>query len=146
MDIIDRFLQEDMLITRPSVFVYINKNDKDNVQNNGIIVNGKISAYLTRLPEESYPEFLSTHYPVRLTLSKFKKIKDQIIQCVAKNIDGVDKIDYEDDSILEKLNKKYACYLTICYKDHIPIEELPHIDLYFSKGIIPGFVCKVLDT
>lgn len=147
MNAFDKFLKEDMLIVRPSVFLYIDKNDKYNAQEKGISVNnGKISAFLTRLPESSYGDFLETHYPVRLTLSKLKKIKDQIIRCVAKNIDGVDTFDYKDDSILNKLIKKYTHYLSICYQDHIPIEDLPHIDLYFSKGIIPGYVCKILDT
>ncbi len=147
MNALDRFLQEDMLITRPSVFVYISKDDKDNVINKGISVkDGKISAYLNRLPESVYGEFLSTHYPVRLTLSKFKKIKDQLIQCIAKNIDGVDKIDYTNDDLLEKIIRKYEYYLKTCYDSHVPMENLPHIDIYVSGGILPGFICKVLDT
>ena len=147
MNALDRFLKEDMLIIRPSVFIYIDKNQRENVQDNGIAVqDGKISAYLSRLPESSYSEFLSTHYPVRITLSKIKKIKDQIVQCVAKNIDGIDKFDYKDENLLDKLIKKYSHYLSICYQDHIPIDQLPHIDLYFSKGVVPGFICKVLDA
>lgn len=147
MNIVDKFLQEDMLITRPSVFIYINKKDSNGVQEKGISVkDGKISAYLTRLPESSYSDFLKDHYPVRITLSKLKKIKDQVIQCVAKNIDGIDKFDYRDDDLLQKLIKKYTEYLNICYKDHVAIEELPHMDLYFSGGIVPGFICKILDV
>lgn len=147
MNAIDRFLKEDFLITRPSLFVYINKKDRSGVQEKGISVkDGKISAYLTRLPEDAYQDFMVDHFPVRITLSKLKKIKDQIVQCLARNIDGYDKFDYRDDDLLEKLIKKYTEYLNICYKDHIPIEQLPHMDLYFSGGVLPGFVCKVLDT
>lgn len=147
MNAIDRFLKEDLLIIKPSVFVYINKKDRTGLQEKGISVkDGKISAYLTRLPEEVYQDFMNEHFPIRITFSKLKRIKDQIIQCVAKNIDGYDKIDYKNDSLIEKLIKKYTEYLNVCYKDHIPLNQLPHIDLYFSGGILPGFVCKVLDA
>ena len=147
--VIDRFLQEDMLITRPSVFIYVSKQDKDGVINNGIRVpNGKINAYLTRLPDDctQYQEFLSTNFPVRLTLSKLRKIKNQIVQLHTKNMDGCEKLDLREDDLLQKLIKKYSEYLNTCYKDGIPMYELPHIELYFSGGIIPGYVCKVLDT
>lgn len=147
MNVIDRFLKEDMLIVKPSVFIYINKKDKYNVINNGINVrDGKISAYLTRLPESVYPNFLRDHYPVRVTLSKLKKIKGQIVHCKAKNIDGVDDFNYRDSDLLDKLIKKYSHYLNVCYKDNIPMEDIPHLDIYLSSGLLPGFVCKVLDT
>ena len=150
MNVIDRFLQEDMLITKPSVFIYISKDCKDDVSNYGIRVSdGKVNAYLTRLPEDCdcYRQFLDTHYPVRLTLSKLRKIKDQIVQLVPKKIDFVtDKIDLKDDDQLEKIIKKYGHYLDVCYKDSIPLEELPHIEMFFSGGLVPGFVCKILST
>ena len=149
MNPIDKFLQEDMLITRPSVFIYVSKQDKDGVINRGIrISNGKIDAYLNRLPEDApqYREFLANNYPVRLTLSKLRKIKNQIVKLHTKHMDGCDKLDLRDDETLHKLIKKYSEYLNCCYKDGIPLHELPHIELFFSGGEIPGFVCKVLDT
>lgn len=149
MNVIDKFLQEDMLITKPSVFIYVSKKDRDNVVNNGITISdGKIDAYLTRLPDDCdiYRRFLEDHYPVRLTLSKLRKIKNQIIQVVPKRIDGTEKLDLRDDDVLDKIIKKYSSYLSTCYKDGIPLNELPHIELRFSSGFIPGFVCKVLNT
>ena len=149
MNAIDKFLQEDMLITRPSVFIYVSKKDKDGVINRGIrISDGKIDAYLNRLPDDcpQYKEFLDNNFPVRLTLSKLRKIKNQIVQLHTKNMDGCEKLDLKDDDVLQKLIKKYSEYLNTCYKDGIPLHELPHIELFFSRGEIPGFVCKVLDT
>ena len=149
MNVIDRFLQEDMLISKPCVFIYIDKKDKNNVINNGIrLGDGKIDAYLNRLPEDCsvYKDFLDTHCPVRLTLSKLRKIKNQIVQVIPKKIDEANKLDLRDDDKLDSIIKKYREYLSICYKDGIPLHELPHIELRFSSGMIPGFVCKVLDT
>lgn len=149
MDIITKFLKEDMLISRPSVFIYINRKDKPNVVNDGIhLSNGIVNAYLTRLPENcpQYTEFLGSHFPVRLTLSKLKKIKSQIIQVIAKKMDEAGKLDLRDDNVLDKMIKKYATYLDTCYRDERPLDDIPHIELRFSGNFIPGFVCKVLDT
>jgi hypothetical protein len=149
MDIINQFLQEDMLITRPSVFIYIENYNRNKVINDGIYLgDGKIDAFLTRLPEdcEHYQKFLSTHSPVRITLSKLKKIRSQIVKLIPKKMDAAIKMDLKDDNNLDKLIKKYSCYLNTCYKDGISIENLPHIEMRFSGGFIPGFVCKVLDT
>lgn len=149
MDIITKFLKEDMLISRPSVFIYINRKDKPNVVNDGIhLSNGIVNAYLTRLPDDcsTYQEFLSTHLPVRLTLSKLRKIKSQIIQVIAKQMDEANKLDLKDDDKLNKMIKRYGEYLNTCYKDGIPLNDLPHIELRFSGNFIPGFVCKVLDA
>lgn len=149
MDIITKFLKEDMLISRPSVFIYINRKDKPNVVNDGIhLSNGIVNAYLTRLPDDcsTYQEFLSTHLPVRLTLSKLRKIKSQIIQVIAKQMDEANKLDLKDDDKLDKMIKRYDEYLNTCYKDGIPLNDLPHIELRFSGNFIPGFVCKVLDA
>lgn len=149
MDPIDRFLQEDMLITRPCVFIYVDRKDKDKVVNRGIFLgDGKVDAYLTRLPEDCpcYQKFLSTHFPVRMTLSKLRKIKSQNVQLTPVHMDQLGKMDIRDDDVLDKMIKKYSEYLNICYKDGIPMSELPHIEMRFSGSTIPGFVLKVLDT
>jgi len=149
MDIINQFLKEDMLITRPCVFIYVEKQDKSKIVNDGIhLGDGRINAYLTRLPDDcpAYQEFLSTHLPVRLTLSKLRKIKSQIVQVIAKRMDEANKLDLRDDDKLDKMIKRYGEYLNTCYKDGVPLDDLPHIELRFSGNFIPGFVCKVLDT
>lgn len=145
MNIVDKFLSEDMLIIKPSVFLYVEKDQCANVINHGIKLNKDyISCYLKRLPEFCYPEFLQNVYPIRITLSRLKKIKDQKIKLVPKNISGVDEIKLNDDDLIIKLQKKYNNYLDVCYKDKLPLEEIPHIDLYLSNRFLPGFVCKVL--
>ena len=146
-NIIDKFLKEDMLIVKPSVFIYIDKEQSQNVFNHGIKLNKDfISCYLTRLPEDVYEDFLGTVVPVRITLSRLKKIKNQKIKLIAKNIAGVDEIPIDRDDIITKLQKKYGSYLDVCYRDKIPLEDLPRIDLYLSKCFVPGFVCKILNV
>lgn len=146
-DIIDKFLSEDLLITKPAVYIYVEKDKYDNVVKNGIVLSGKtVKAYLNRLPENNgaYDEFLQNNYPVQLTMNRLKKIKDQDVDLEPQNIDmpsGCKKI---DEDILNKLKKKYASYLDICYNDHIPIDQIPHINITFSKSFIPGFACKIL--
>lgn len=145
-NIIDNFLNEDLLITKPSLFIYIDKSKCDDVVKSGINLSDKIvSAYLLRLPENNgmYDHFLENNYPVQITLSRLNKIKDQNVKLTPVNIDiDPNKKITEDD--IRNLKKKYSNYLSICYKDHIPLKNIPHIDIEFSKSFIPGFVCKVL--
>lgn len=146
MNIIDRFLSEDMLIVKPSVFIYVNKDKCNDVLNNGIrLDDDHISCYLKRLPDDNYSDFLQNVTPVRITLSRLKKIKDQKVKLIAKNISGIDPdIPLDKDDIIIKLQKKYSSYLDVCYRDNIPLEKLPRIDLYLSNKFLPGFVCKIL--
>lgn len=144
--IINKFLNEDMLITKPSVFIYIPKDKVENVIKNGIQLSDKrISAYLSRLPETNgvYSDFLDNNYPVQITFSRLKKIKDQTVKLIPVNID-IEPGKKITEDILRNLKKKYSSYLNICYNDHIPLKDIPHIDIVFSNSFIPGFVCKVL--
>ena len=148
MNIIDKFLQEDMLIVRPSVFIYVDKDKCKDVVNKGISLNDNyISCYLKRIPNiPEYTEFLTLNNPIRITICKLKKINDQKVKLIAKNISGVDEIDIKKDHIITQLQRKYEHYLDVCFKDKIPLENMPRIDLYLEKKILPGFVCKVLYT
>lgn len=144
--LINAFLNEDMLITKPSVFIYIPKHTSDDVEKNGIYLpDGKVSAYLTRLPENNgaYAEFLDKYYPVQITYSRLKRIKDQSIKIIPVNID-IDPKKEIDDDVIKNLKRKYDSYLNICYNDHIPLKDIPHIDIEFSSKIIPAFVCKIM--
>jgi len=149
MKIIDNFLQEDMLIVRPSIFIYVNKDLCENLVNTGMKLNKPyISCYLKRLPEESddYKEFMLNVRPVRITLLKLNRINDQKVTLKCVNISDSEKQVFspKEDHIITKLQRKYESYIQTCYKDHIPLENLPHIDLYLEKQFLPGFVCKVL--
>lgn len=146
-DIIDKFLKEDMLIVKPSVFIYVNKDKCQDVINSGIkLDNDFISCYLKRLPEDVYQDFLANVHPIRITLSRLKKIKDQKVKLIARNISGDPEIKLHDDGMITKLQRKYSSYLDVCYRDKIPLEQLPRIDLYLSERFLPGFVCKVLNV
>lgn len=143
----DRFLKEDMLITKPSLFVYVPKEDADNIASIGIrLTDGKISSYLTRLPEknDTYAEFLNSHFPVRISISKLFKIKDQKIKLLPVNITMVKDETIKNSNAITDLVKKYTDYLNICYQDNIPLDDIPHIDICASNSCLPGFVLKVL--
>lgn len=145
-NIINKFLNEDMLITKPSMYIYISKDKVNNVVKNGIqLSDNRVSAYLSRLPETNgeYEDFLDNNYPVQITFNRLKKIKDQNIKLIPVNID-IDPKEKITEDILRNLKKKYSSYLNICYNDHIPLKDIPHIDIIFSKSFIPGFICKVL--
>lgn len=148
MKIIDKFLQEDMLVVRPAIFIYIDKEKCQDLVNKGIILDKPyISCYLKRLPDNSqYQGFLEKCAPVRITLHALRKIKDQkvVLKCV--NISSIpeDEIKLTQDHLILQLQRKYANYLNTCYKDNVPLENLPRIDLYLEKHYLPGFVCKIL--
>ena len=147
LELLDKFLSEDLLITKPAIYIYIEKDKCDNVIQNGIALSNKtVKAYLNRLPENNgaYSDFLENNYPVQITMNRLKKIKDQDVDLEPQNIDMPNGSTKIDEDILSKLKKKYASYLNICYNDHIPIDEIPHINITFSKSFIPGFVCKVM--
>ena len=149
MNIIDKFLQEDMLVVRPSIFIYVNKDLCQNLVNTGMKLDKPyISCYLKRLPEESddYREFMQNVRPVRITLLKLNRINDQKVSLKCVNISDSEKqiLTPKEDHIITKLQRKYESYIETCYKDHVPLENLPHIDLYLEKRFLPGFVCKVL--
>lgn len=148
MKIIDKFLQEDMLIVRPSIYIYVNKDLCSDLVNKGISLDKDyISCYLKRLPDTpEYTDFLTQTNAVRITLFKLRKIKDQKVKLVPVNISGVSEIDIKKDHIITQLQRKYNEYLNVCYKDKIPLEKLPRIDLYLEKKFLPGFVCKVLKS
>lgn len=147
MNVIDNFLKEDMLITKPSLFVYIPKDDVSSVGTLGIRLNGnKISSYLTRLPEnnDAYSEFLLSHYPVRISVTKLFRIKDQNVKLIPVNITKFTEKQIKDSNTITDLISKYGEYLTICYNDKISLDEIPHIDIIMSGGLLPSFVLKIL--
>ena len=54
MKIIDQFLQEDLLIVRPSVYIYVEKDKCSQLLNKGLILDKDyIPCYIKRLPEKS---------------------------------------------------------------------------------------------
>jgi len=148
MNIIDRFLQEDMLIIRPAIFIYIDKEKCHDLINKGIALDKPyISCYLKRIPDiEQYQGFLEKCSPVRITLHALKKIKDQKVTLKCVNITGIpeNEIKLNQEHLILKLQRMYANYLNTCYKDMVPLENLPRIDLYLEKQFLPGFVCKIL--
>ena len=73
----------DMLITKPSLYAYVPKEQLEDARTNGIKVdqNGLIHVYFTRIPEtvDSYNDYLNSHSPLKILISKLKNVKDQKI-------------------------------------------------------------------
>ena len=150
MKIIDQFLKEDLLIVRPSVYIYVEKDKCSQLLNKGLILDKDyIPCYIKRLPEKSeeYRTFMENVNPVRITLFKLKRVTDQKIKLKCVNVSGIETQEFypKDDHIITKLQRKYSSYLDTCYKDKVPLENLPRVDLYLEKRFLPGFVCKVLN-
>jgi len=152
MEVIDQFLQEDMLVIRPSIFFYVDKKAAQQVIDNGVTLDKDyISCYLKRIPQlPAYQAFLDNNYPVRLTLKKLQKIRDQKVKLkpvnISQGLQTDEEISLKDEGRITALQQKYDSYLNTCYNDSIPLEHIPHIDLYLSGRFLPGFVCKVLFT
>lgn len=150
MKCIDNFLQEDMLIVRPTIYIYLDKEKYTDVTNKGILLDKDyISCYLKRLPNiPQYTEFLSKTDLISIAIFKLRKIENQKVKLIAANISGLDnnEIPLKKDHIITQLQRKYSSYIDVCYKDMIPLDKLPRIDLYLSKRFVPGFVCKVIKS
>ena len=136
----------DMLIVRPYLYVYVRRDKIDNVTKNGLS-RGKsdsIQALFTRLPENKYQAYLRDHVPLKISVAKLTKIKDQKIIVRPVNFD------YEKDSLTEddvqKILDKSSDKLRSMMSDGVDISKLPRADIIFSGDVLPSFVIKVLDV
>ena len=136
----------DMLIIRPYLYIYIKKENVDGVVKNGLSGNddGKIEALFTRLPEKQYASYLEDHAPVKISVSKLTKIKDQKVVIRPVNFEYEKDSLTEDDiqSILDKSSKK----LRSLFDSNTKISDLPRVDIEFSGESLPAFAIKVLDV
>jgi hypothetical protein len=122
----------DMLITKSYLYVYIEKDKMDAVKQNGISAgsDNTISAYFVRLPESQYPEYLKTHVPVKISVAKLGKIKDQDVKVKPVNIQySSDSLDEED---VQKILKNASKKILSLFKDRTDITRLPRADIIVS--------------
>ena len=136
----------DMLIVKPSLYCYITKDQTQQAKQVGIKADEQnlIHVYFTRLPETTqiYQEFLSTHTPIRISLSKLKSIKNQKVSVQPVNISG--KKDTLTDQDLKDLcdNNKYFVKF---FESQTDLSALPHAAIFVSGGVLPAFTYKIVE-
>ena len=134
----------DMLITKPSLFIYIQNEKIDDTIANGITSFDKqLHAYFVRIPEksESYQEFIRQYSPIRIMVSKLKNIKDQAIKILPINLPEYQNSLTEDD--IKKICKNTELF-TPFFNRGDSIDKIPHAIISTSSGVIPAFCLKAL--
>lgn len=134
----------DMLIVKPSLYAYIENDKIKNAIENGISSDDKtIKVYFTRIPEKSeyYQNFVNSYSPVKILISKLKRIKDQMVKINPVNLPKYQNSLTEDD-ILEIV--KNSKFLSSFFHRGEKLENIPHAVISTQTGIIPAFCLKVL--
>jgi hypothetical protein len=134
----------DMLIIKPSLFAYIANEKIEDVIRNGIAAdNNQVKVFFSRIPEtaERYQDFLSTHSPVKIMISKLKKIKDQSVRILPVNLKGFDNSLTEDD--IKKITKDNSS-VTSSLDSGVSLDKVPHAIIHVDSGVVPAFCLKVL--
>jgi hypothetical protein len=131
----------DMLIQKPSVYLYVSNDILDKIQDNGIPAKGnRIKVYFSRFPESNFPDFTSKHTPIKISTSKLKRIKDQMVKILPVNVpDANPNKSLTDDEIL-KLNTNSDDYVP--YYEKGDMDNVPHAEIHLSTNMLPAFVCK----
>lgn len=135
-----------MLIQKPSLYIYIPTNDVDDIMENGLKLNSEtktVSSFFSRLPEsESFEDFCQNNAPLKVSVSKLKRIKDQIIKLYAINLKG-----YENKDLTEKDIEKIESNpdnVSLTDNDFSKINIIPKCKIYCSGAFLPAFVMKRL--
>ena len=134
----------DMIIQKPALYVYIQKEDLDSAKEKGIKASsedGFFHCYFSRIPQgnPAYYDYLKDRVCVRIPLSKLKKFQDPNLTIIPVNFDiGKDRLsahDIEDYSQRNKLLYRF-------FKYDKNLEEIPHVAIKTTNNILPAFVLK----
>lgn len=136
----------DMLIVKPCLYTYVSNDKVEDAKENGLKPGEDkvIHAYFTRIPEtvDMYSNYLKTHTPLKISISKLKGIKDQVVKIKPFNIENVgDTLNEDDIKKISKQNNLFFNYFTSS-KD---LSQIPHALIWVEKGILPSFVFKVIE-
>ena len=132
----------DMLIVKPSLYAYLENDKIKDAMTNGISApDGKIKVFFTRIPEhaEQYQDFISQNSPIKIMLSKLKRLKDQMATINPVGVDGYDKSLTEDDVKEICGNGKY---FATKFSQGIGLDDIPHAIITTQSGSIPPFCLK----
>lgn len=134
----------DMLVVKPTLYAYITNEKIPTVLKTGLTAaNNEVPVYFTRVPQglKQYEEFHSKFSPVKIMVSKLKKIKDQMIKIVSVNLPEYTKSLTEDD--VKEIAKKGKLFADFFDRGE-PLDRIPHAVVQTQNGVIPAFCLKVL--
>ncbi len=134
----------DMLIIRPSLFVYVSEDMEDEIKENGIKIdpNSGLSMLMGKLPDDKYSEYLNGKLLIKIQLNKLEKIKNKILKMTPLNFDyDKENLSIED---IEEINKKSIDKILKKYSIGLEVNKLPSIQLYMKDNRLPSFICKVI--
>lgn len=143
-DVITTLPTHDMLIIKPSLFVYKKKDEIDDIKQNGININdNNIISFFSRLPEKHFSKFLEDRELIKILINKLKRIKDQKIRINPFNLKDYDSnksisIDELQD-ICKNTKELFNAY------DNKNISNIPYATIWMEKKHIPLFCLKFVE-
>lgn len=161
----------DQLISRANLFAYINRDQIDRIEQDGLktpeklmeshpeqakkifgdIVNHPIYkkcvfSFFCRVPTncDNVKEFTENNVPVKIITSRLKRSNNHF-KFLSFNFPGIQEPRKITEDTIEKLSQKESImYKHFCNSNHPYLLDVPMVAIYCEDGIIPGFVCKVL--
>lgn len=134
----------DMIISKPYLFHYVLNDDIDKIKNGIPDTTGKgISTFFTRIPQiPKFTEFLSTHTPVKISISKLEKSKDGH-KIIGYKISKSGDVDLTPEMIQKLMNYDHLIFKS--FEKCNSFDDVPQAILKFNNGLLPSFAYKVLD-
>jgi hypothetical protein len=134
----------DMIISKPYLFHYVLNDDVDKIQNGIPDPEGKgISTFFTRVPHiPKFSKFLSTHTPVKISITKLEKSKDGH-KIIGYKVSKSGDIELTPEMIQKLMNYDHLIFKA--FERSNSFDDVPQAILKFQSGLLPSFAYKVLD-
>ena len=137
----------DMLIQKPCLYVYIPREQLGEAKGTGIKADehGVLHAYFTRIPEtvNTYNDYLHSHTPLKIMLSKLKNVKDQKVTIKPVNFPDSKEGDTISEDDIKKIAKKNRYFFKF-FVGGKNLAEIPHAIIIPEKGCLPAFTYKII--
>jgi len=144
--VIGKHPNNDMLIIKPGLYVYISNDQIEDIKKNGLKAdsNNEIHALFTRIPHnvQRYESYLSDHSAIKIMVSKLKRVKDQKIKIKPFNIPNFNDSIGEDE--LQDIANKNGFFFKYFQRGD-DIKNIPHAIIWLEDGILPPFTFKVIE-
>ena len=160
----------DLLISKPNLYTYINKEKINLIESLGIpttaLIDSKypelrdyfinlrnetpqykncVLAFFCRVPETipNSQRFLEQYTPIRILLSRIKRAKEdfKILTCNFPN--NIHKLG--EDEIHQLCQKEKDFYRHFASSKHPYFLDIPMAAIECKQGFLPGFACKILE-
>jgi hypothetical protein len=163
-------INADMLVSKPNLYCYVDKNHLKVVEKLGIptpqlidtkyqnlketFINLRIEdpalvncvpCFFTRLPEDlsRTQKFLEKYSPIRVLISRIKRAKNSF-KLLPYNFTH-SKQQLEEDEIHKLCQKEKEFYQHFVNSKHPYFLDVPMVVIQCEQGLLPGFACKILD-